>query len=276
MKKFSALFLSGLLLAACSQQPEASRQKKSEATPSLNNSLGVDADSFVEGNLYFLGYHELGHALISELDLPVAGREEDAVDRLAIWMMTPAEDEGEPDYLLGAMHGWFLSAAQTPLINIPWWDVHGTDQQRGYQIACLLYGSNSKQFASVANKATLPEDSLDICVDEASVNDRAWTKLLEPHLRPDGDVAAADSVTVRYDDTKDYPGDAAYLKESGLLEDISEVLRSNYKIKPGISVIGTECGEINSYWQSDTRTISICYELVAEYRNLAGTGGVTS
>jgi hypothetical protein len=95
MRPFVVIVTIALLLAGCSQQTETFAQNRDEATtPSLNNALGVDAASFVEGNLYFLGYHELGHALVSELDLPVVGREEDAVDRLAIWMMTPEEGEG--------------------------------------------------------------------------------------------------------------------------------------------------------------------------------------
>ena len=39
---------------------------------------------FVVGNIVFVATHELGHAVISELDLPVLGREEDTADVFAI------------------------------------------------------------------------------------------------------------------------------------------------------------------------------------------------
>src|SRR5205085_7620284 len=39
---------------------------------------------FVVGNMVFVAAHELGHAVISELDLPVLGREEDTADVFAI------------------------------------------------------------------------------------------------------------------------------------------------------------------------------------------------
>src|SRR5689334_22528436 len=38
---------------------------------------------FVAGNMLFVVLHELGHALISDLGLPVLGREEDAADAFA-------------------------------------------------------------------------------------------------------------------------------------------------------------------------------------------------
>src|SRR4051812_6372549 len=46
-----------------------------------------EADLFVLGNTVFILYHELGHALIDLLGLPVLGHEEDAADNLASIMM---------------------------------------------------------------------------------------------------------------------------------------------------------------------------------------------
>ena len=39
---------------------------------------------FVVGNLLFVATHELGHAVVSEFDLPILGREENAADDFAI------------------------------------------------------------------------------------------------------------------------------------------------------------------------------------------------
>jgi Putative metallopeptidase len=266
MRNLLLAMLFCLCLSSCTDKT-GNAPEESEA---LNfTALGVDPDSFIEGNLFFLGYHELGHALVSELKLPITGREEDAVDRLAIWLMTPEKDEGEPDYLIGAMHGWFLTGAEVPLTAIDWWDEHGTDQQRGYQIACLLYGSDEEQFAKAAETARLPQDRLGSCVDEAAQNDDAWQKILGDHLRPDGEVAPESSITVRYDATKNYADDEDYLKKTGLLEDISLMMRTNYLLEPGITISGKECGEANSYWNPEARTLEICYELVTKFRDLA-------
>jgi hypothetical protein len=42
-----------------------------------------DLIEFVTGNMLFVGFHELGHAVIQELGLPVLGRQEDAADSFA-------------------------------------------------------------------------------------------------------------------------------------------------------------------------------------------------
>jgi len=42
---------------------------------------------FVAGNMLFVLNHELGHALVSEMGLPVLGKEEDAVDAFAVLAM---------------------------------------------------------------------------------------------------------------------------------------------------------------------------------------------
>ena len=96
----------------------------------------IDAEQaeFVLGNVIFVLFHEIGHALVSEFELPVLGREEDAVDRFATFLLTPEGDEDEETdpstILVDAMSGWFLSSNQTELADIEWWDEHGRDQQR--------------------------------------------------------------------------------------------------------------------------------------------------
>ncbi|MBL0039477.1 MAG: hypothetical protein IPP28_00155 [Xanthomonadales bacterium] len=40
---------------------------------------------------------------------------------------------------------WWLASAKTSGLSreqLAWWDEHGIDEQRGFQIACLLYGSD--------------------------------------------------------------------------------------------------------------------------------------
>jgi hypothetical protein len=265
--KWGVAGLASAGIAACSLEPEEPAQPIEK--PSLSE-LGLNAESFVEGNLYFIGYHELGHALVSELKIPVAGREEDAVDQLATWLMTPQKGEGEPEYLLGAIHGWFQLAAETPLATIDWWGEHGTDQQRGYQVACLLYGSDKARFGKAAEAARLPLERRMECGHEARKNDAAWTKLFEGHIRPDHDMAPENSVSITYEPTKEFAKEAAYLQDIGLLEDLSDLLRTNYKIKPGIKIEAVSCEEANAFWAPPERTLTFCYEMVRKFKDMGG------
>lgn len=268
--------LCGLMLSACAAQSRSKETVNSKQTASSKSilaeklkRLGGNVNNFIEGNLYFVGYHEVAHALISEFNLPVLGREEDAADRLAILLMMPDDDEQSPDYLLASMRGWFLSAEETPLKDIPWWDEHGTNQQRGYQIACLLYGADPKRFASIVKAVNMPKDRQESCVEEAAQNEKSWATVLEEHLHEDDQVSPVRSITVSYAKTSDYAQEQAYLKKIGLLEDLAKLMRENYRFKPGIRITAKECDEPNAFWNPADRELTICYELVEDLQRLA-------
>jgi Putative metallopeptidase len=262
------VLFAALSLAATACSPAPADQDIPQQSEVVEN---PEPESFVEGNIYFLAYHELGHALVSEFDLPIAGREEDAVDRIAIWMMTPQTDEEEPEYLLQAMHGWFSAASDTPLDEIPWWENHGTDQQRGYQIACLLYGSNSERYKVVADSIDLPVERRESCEWEAEQNDSAWAHLLSPALRSASKETSKEGVTITYNATTEYQDERDYLINIGVLEHLRDLITNDYDFKPGIQLVAEACDEANAFWSADDRRITICYELVSDYQRLMQT-----
>jgi hypothetical protein len=231
--------------------------------------IKTDIDNFIEGNLYFLAYHEVGHALISEFNLPIVGRDEDAVDSLATFLMTPEDKKVHPDYLMAAMKGWFLYASETALDDIPWWDAHGTDTQRGYQISCLLYGSDPETFKEAADVVKLPNDRRESCETDSAQMGKSWDALLADYYYQNGVPEDVKAPEVIYKPTTDYADQLAYLQDIKLLEDVADLMRQNYKLKQGIKVIADQCGESNSYWYSDQRELMICYELVEDYQRMA-------
>jgi hypothetical protein len=106
------------------------------------------------------------------------------------------------------------------------------------------------------------------CVEEAASNDQAWRNLLSPTLLPENHVKV-EPVKVRYQSSKSHGAQRTYLQQLGLLEDLAELMNSNYRLKPGIKVQGADCGEPNAYWDPEARAITMCYELVAEYQDMA-------
>ena len=46
-------------------------------------------------------------------------------------------------------------------------------------------------------------------------------------------------------------------------------MHDTYKLKPGIKLIATECGEVNAFWNRDDRTLTVCYEIVEAYQAMA-------
>ncbi|MEH6737641.1 MAG: DUF4344 domain-containing metallopeptidase [Sulfitobacter sp.] len=103
-------------------------------------------DPFVEANLLSIFYHELGHALIDVMHLPVFGQEEDAADTASILLIDSTfEDETAIEIAYGAALGFQAEAGETAN-DIAWSDVHGPDLQRFYNLVCLFYGADPDNF----------------------------------------------------------------------------------------------------------------------------------
>lgn len=143
-----------------------------------------EIDGAAAGTVAFVTLHEAGHALIENLDLPVTGREEDAVDGLAAALLIEAVDGGE-DILL-ATADWFAMAADERG-DAAWEDYadeHTLDEQRYFQLLCWVYGSDPQQNAWVVDDEHLPADRADGCPGEYERNVASWERLLEPWTKP--------------------------------------------------------------------------------------------
>lgn len=225
-----------------------------------------EIDDFVAGNVLFTLYHEIGHALVSEFDLPVLGREEDAVDALAALMMISDEPDEQADAWIIAAADWFILNDQQyggDLTDEHFADEHSLDLQRFYSLVCLIYGSDPEGFADLAETAGLPEDRAEGCAYELAQVARGWVTLLEPH---EGEAEAP--ITVTYGRTRDYGDAAAVLKESGVMEFLAEEMRTSFAFPNPIVLTAAECGEDNAYWDPEERTVTLCYELVEGARQL--------
>lgn len=143
----------------------------------------------VVGATLFAFFHELGHALRDKLDLPLTGREEDAVDQLATLILMRGGEDGVGAALSGAY--WFaLQGSATQTDQIAFWDEHSLDQQRFYNIACLVYGSDTERYAALVNNQLLPSRRAARCPLEHAQARKAWEAILAPHFLAGGSLAA--------------------------------------------------------------------------------------
>jgi hypothetical protein len=129
----------------------------------------------------FVFFHEVGHALIDAYDLPVTGREEDAVDQLSVLVLADGSEEGDRTVLDAART--FSRATDAELDELAFADEHSLDRQRFYNIICLLYGQNRQKFASLVEDGTLPEGRAERCGDEYARAQKAWDALLAPYVK---------------------------------------------------------------------------------------------
>ncbi len=134
----------------------------------------------VMGAVMFAFFHEAGHGLIHVLDLPAVGREEDSVDQLATLTLIAGGDPGVAMALSGAY--WFQLQAQQTGNQTPFWDEHAFDSQRFYNILCLIYGSAPEKYGEFVTSGNLPADRAKRCPEEYTKINKAWEKLLQPHM----------------------------------------------------------------------------------------------
>ncbi|MCJ7680765.1 MAG: DUF4344 domain-containing metallopeptidase [Candidatus Aminicenantes bacterium] len=130
----------------------------------------------------FIFYHEVGHALIHILDIPVVGKEEDAVDSLSALIITIALEE--PDILITAADFWWMMSEQNDEFDdADFWDEHSLDIQRFYSIICWVYGSDPDKYADLIREEGFDEDRADRCIDEFQKLNDSWMTLLSPYLK---------------------------------------------------------------------------------------------
>ncbi|WP_231492968.1 DUF4344 domain-containing metallopeptidase [Zestomonas thermotolerans] len=127
---------------------------------------------FVVANGEFTLLHEMGHMLIAELDLPVLGREEDAADQLAIMLLFLFHEDlpqAERDArMLAIVDYWRLESQRPRRVEerVPAWATHALDEQRFYNIACLVYGSDTQRLDWLPRVAGLPMERALYCDQE--------------------------------------------------------------------------------------------------------------
>lgn len=132
------------------------------------------------GAFCFVLFHELGHCLIHQLELPTVGKEEDAVDEFATLLLLESGDTGEIAILSAA--SWFATHRQGN-DTTPFWDEHSLDMQRFYGIFTLLYATNPGRYAEMATSLGIPPERLAKAQVDYKKKDAAWSRLLQPHVR---------------------------------------------------------------------------------------------
>ena len=155
-----------------------------ELVDDLDAVLGGDREEgaqAVSDALLFTTLHEVGHALVDVLDIPIAGREEDAVDQLAAVMLVDGSEEGSEAAVNGASG---LAVDEGELDDLAFADEHALGSQRFYNVLCLVYGQDPAGYAEWVKDGTLPAERAEWCEAEYAAVSRSWDRLLEAYLRP--------------------------------------------------------------------------------------------
>jgi hypothetical protein len=139
-----------------------------------------DARGDAMGAMFFVVLHEMGHALIGELDLPTTGREEDAADDFAVLTLNQMGKTGQV-YAEAAAKLFHIMGSGKHAKDLLYWDEHSLDMQRFYSIFGMLYGCDSNRYQWISK--FVPARTLSVHQGEHDYKQRSWKRLLAPHLR---------------------------------------------------------------------------------------------
>jgi hypothetical protein len=223
---------------------------------------------FVAGNMLFVLLHEMAHVLVTEMGLPVLGREEDAADAFATVTLLKLGTAFSHRVLVEAAQGWFLSDKRDrwQRLTLTFYDAHGLDKQRAYQIVCLMVGSNPEQFGDLADETGLPEDRQQTCMGDYSNASWSWNKVLEPHRRSEEPKT---NVAVIYGDGKhQFDVYARSLRSIRLLETVVDHAVDQFVWRKPFTVQIQSCGNVNADWDITSRKLTLCYEMAQDFARL--------
>jgi hypothetical protein len=224
---------------------------------------------FVSGNMLFVVLHELGHAAITQMGLPVLGRMEDAADSFATLALIRAGSDFSHGVLTAAAKGWFLADRRDREagLQLSFYGEHGLDRQRAYQIVCLMVGSDEDKFKDLAEETKLPEARQHTCLGDYSNAAFSWDLLLKPHRRISDQPKT--KFNVLYGPAE---GRAKVVERVArsirLLETVAERASDELAWPAPLTLEMQSCGSPDARWDLRMRTVTLCYELAVDFADL--------
>jgi hypothetical protein len=228
-----------------------------------------DLAEFVVGNMLFVLLHEMAHVHVTEMGLPVLGREEDAADTFATLALIKMGSEFSHGVLIQAAKGWFLSAERDERQGnrLAFYDEHGLDRQRAYQIVCLMVGSDPEKFGDLAELVKMPEERQETCQGDYSNATYSWDLVLKPHRRA-ADQPKAIIKTVYGEDKSGLDVNARSFRALRLLETVAERAAEEFVWRKPFALELQRCGKPGAHWDLMSHRLIVCYEMAEEFVQL--------
>jgi len=198
---------------------------------------------FTDNNLLAIFYHELGHAVIDQMQVPIFGQEEDAADALSILLIDALYDSESAEAIAYDSASLFWAEAQE---EPAFWDTHGPDEQRFFNTVCLFYGADPEARDDFAAELELPEERAEGCEDEFALASDSWNGVLDDMSE---DASLKGRLVLGSSD------------QASLLSEEITALNAEFAWPIDIQVKLEPCGEANAFYDLDEQSITICSEL---------------
>jgi hypothetical protein len=138
---------------------------------------GQSADALAAEATRFVVHHELGHALLQTLELPLADVEQTA-DELATLILIRSHPDGA-SLAIGAARAFFRAGVS----SLTFWKEHALTTGRLEDVACLAYGADPTGQADLIAEEILAEERADDCRKLYTERQQQWSEALQPYAR---------------------------------------------------------------------------------------------
>jgi hypothetical protein len=156
-----------------------------ERAPQTTGPDGVTREDTIVGTLVQVLLHETGHALFALLNVPIFGREEDAADQFAAFIILQMHREDARRIIDGVAHMLWNESTLRKVDRDAFSNIHGLPAQRFFNLVCMAYGAHTWYYADIVKKGLLPEERAESCKSEYKQVAHAMGTLIAPHIDPD-------------------------------------------------------------------------------------------
>ena len=150
--------------------------------PEQTTPAGVTRTDAIIGPVLDVFLHEVGHAVFDYNRVPILGREEDAADQFAAYILLKFSKGDARHLLAGVAYEYARDASVPTKKKNPFADAHGLPTQRFYNVLCLAYGADAKLFEQLVSDGHLPAERAEGCEDEYAQVKMAMAILIEPFI----------------------------------------------------------------------------------------------
>lgn len=213
-------------------------------------------DAFVEANILSIFYHEMGHAVIDLMEVPIYGQEEDAADAMAVLLIDALyEEDAAQDIAYDSAFGYINDPDGTE--NVAYWGVHGPDEQRYYNHVCLFFGANPDDRAELAEDLGLPQERANSCPEEFDQAIGSWGQVFDEMQQGEGGSLVLAPVQ-----------GGVPPRVLSLMKDEIAALNQDFALPHPVEVRIEPCGEANAFYAPYDVSITMCTEFVPHLEEL--------
>ena len=156
--------------------------------PTETTPAGITPNDAAFGQLLWIVTHETGHAMFDIFNVPVFGREEDAADQFAAYVLLQFGQDEARKIIGGA--AWMFKKyvddyRKNPEVRMRlagFASNHGQPEERFYNLMCVAYGADATLFADLTQNGWLPPSRSPSCKYEFRTLTNAFRQQISPHI----------------------------------------------------------------------------------------------